>query len=179
MALIFCGCFFYSINDIERSLIPFLRNESEQAGFSFVLLLPRFWKIKISVFVDFALRATSIQNAFMCLDLSLRSLLELLVLENAAECTGQHPKCTSEPRVMIIVHAWFAVSWRAGELGWQWAREVWLPDCKSSVAVSVFHGVHPPFPPPPLVQKCSVGIQYKIDKSQGHLPSSLGSLAII
>ena len=83
-------------------------------------------------------------------------MLEVLVLKNAAECTSQRLKWTSGASVMIIV----------------------LPDCESSIGVLVFHGV--PLPPPlprplpPLVQKCAVGIQYKIDKSQGHLLSGRG-----
>ena len=45
------------------------------------------------------------QKTFICLDLSIRSMLKLLVLKNAAECTSQRLKRTSGARVMITVHA--------------------------------------------------------------------------
>ena len=62
------------------------------------------------VFVDVALRAASIlknrdfciyliffklQNSLICLDLSLGSMLDSLVLKNAVECTSQRLKWTS------------------------------------------------------------------------------------
>ena len=75
----------------------------------------RFWKITIVLFVDVALRAASIlknhiysilftlQNFFICLDLSLGSMLEVSVLKNAAECTSQRLKWTSGARVVNLV----------------------------------------------------------------------------
>ena len=42
------------------------------------------------------------QNMFICLDLSIKSMLERLVLKNAAECTSQRLKRTSGARVMIV-----------------------------------------------------------------------------
>ena len=47
--------------------------------------------------------------------LSFESILELLVLKNAAQRTSQRLKWTSGARVMAVVHARFDVSW--------WARE--------------------------------------------------------
>ena len=45
------------------------------------------------------------------LELSIESVLELLVLKNGAECTGQRLKCTSGARVMIIFGG-FIYKWR-------------------------------------------------------------------
>ena len=42
------------------------------------------------------------QNSFVWLDLSLGSMLEVLVLKDAAECTSQRLKWTSGSQVMII-----------------------------------------------------------------------------
>ena len=47
----------------------------------------------------------TLQNLIICLDLSLGSMLERLVLKNAVECTSQRLKWTSGARVMIIFHA--------------------------------------------------------------------------
>ena len=47
----------------------------------------------------------TLQNSFICLDLSLGSMLEVLVLKNAVECTSQRLKWTSGDRVMITFHA--------------------------------------------------------------------------
>ena len=52
-----------------------------------------------------------LQNAFIWLDLRIGSMLEVLVLKNVVECTSQRLKWMSRARVMIIVYAWFAVSW--------------------------------------------------------------------
>ena len=77
----------------------------------------RCWEITISLFVDVALRAASILNKcvflymlyvlqvskqFIWLDLSIKSMLELLILKHAVECTSQRLKWTSGARVMII-----------------------------------------------------------------------------
>ena len=85
---------------------------------------PRFWKNTIFHFVDVALRAASIlknrifcicltssrwQNTCIWLDLSIRSVLERLVLKKYAECTSQRLKRTSGARVMIFV---FDEHWR-------------------------------------------------------------------
>ena len=50
-----------------------------------------------------------LQNSVICLDLSLGSMLDSLVLKNAVECTSQRLKWTSGARVMTVVHAWFDV----------------------------------------------------------------------
>ena len=78
---------------------------------------PRSQKITISLFVDVALRAAStlknriffdylifltLQHSFICLDLSLGTILDGLVLKNAVECTSQRLKRTSGARVMIF-----------------------------------------------------------------------------
>ena len=44
----------------------------------------------------------TLQNLFICLDLSLGSMLDGLVLKNAVECTSQRLKWTSGARVMTI-----------------------------------------------------------------------------
>ena len=54
---------------------------------------PRSWKIMSS----------KSQNMVICLDLSLGSMLEVLVLKNAVECTSQRLKWTSGARVMNFV----------------------------------------------------------------------------
>ena len=51
----------------------------------------------------------TLQNLIICLDLSLGSMLDSLVLKNAVECTSQRLKWTSGARVMTVVHAWFDV----------------------------------------------------------------------
>ena len=43
------------------------------------------------------------QNTFICLDLRIGSMLEVLVLKNAVECTSQRLKWTSGARVMVKV----------------------------------------------------------------------------
>ena len=45
----------------------------------------------------------TLQNLIICLDLSLGSMLEVLVLKNAVECTSQRLKWTSGARAMINV----------------------------------------------------------------------------
>ena len=49
----------------------------------------------------------TLQNCLIWLVLSIGSMLVLLVLKNAVECTSQRLKWTSGARVMIIFHAWF------------------------------------------------------------------------
>ena len=119
--------------------------------FHFLLMLPcgrpRSWKITVLWFIQFSSRCKTrifswIWASGVC------CMLKVLVLKNAVECTSQRLKWTSGARVMIIVYAWFAVSWWARELVSQWAGELWLPDCESSIGVTVFHGVHPPLAPP-------------------------------
>ena len=51
----------------------------------------------------------TLQNLFICLDLSLGSMLDSLVWKNAVECTSQPLKWTSGAPVMTVVHAWLDV----------------------------------------------------------------------
>ena len=77
---------------------------------SFLLMLPcgrpRPWKI---AFCCICLTSSRQQNTCIWLDLSIRSMLELLVLKKYAECTSQRLKRTSGARVMIFV---FDEHWR-------------------------------------------------------------------
>ena len=45
----------------------------------------------------------TLQNSLICLDLSLGSMLEVLVLKNAVECTSQRLKWTSGAQVVNLV----------------------------------------------------------------------------
>ena len=60
---------------------------------------PFFWKI---VFFLYLLLSSKRQNILIWLDLSLGSMLELLVLKKYAECTSRHVKWTSGARDMTI-----------------------------------------------------------------------------
>ena len=66
--------------------------------------------LKSDVFVLYLFDFLHVAQLFICLDLSLGNIIEVLVLKNAAECISQRLKWTSGARVMFIVHAWLAVS---------------------------------------------------------------------
>ena len=59
------------------------------------------WILKNHLFC-ICLISSRLQNTFIWLDLSIGSMLELLVLKNAVECTSQRLKWTSRARVLTI-----------------------------------------------------------------------------
>ena len=69
-----------------------------------------FWFFNLICFMmcffklNFYSNVCKLQHSLICLDLSLGSMLEVLVLKNAVECTSQRLKRTSGVRVMILLY---------------------------------------------------------------------------
>ena len=127
--------FWKNTSSLFRWCCPAGGLDLRNSRFPILLMLPcgrpRCWKIEFSsIYLIFL----TLQTSLICLDLSFGSMLERLVSKNGIECSSQCLKWASRARVMITVHALFAVSQWASEWVSQWASELVCQEASEPVS---------------------------------------------